>query len=155
MKVIIETWHKPLCLAPTLSSTRVSLAVEPTWKLVKLKRAVQALCRTRAGRTSLDPGRQVLSVKQEDEETGGLKRVVLEDDETTLLGFDVPDGAIISLKVKAFEPKPVEDPPPWYNDFGREMSLTHSASELSLGGTMSRSGSLASLGASPSRTALR
>lgn len=48
-------------------------------------------------------------------------------------------------------PKAVGDMPPWYNDFGREMSLTRSPSEISLGGTLSRSGSHAAL--SPSRTA--
>lgn len=131
MRVVIETWHKPLCLAPTLTSTRASLKVEPSWKLIKLKREIQALSKTRAGRTSLEPSRQHLSIKQEDEETGGLKRVVLEDDETTLLGFDVQDKATIYLKVKPFEPKEV-GPPPWYNDFGRENSMTRTMSDLSL-----------------------
>jgi hypothetical protein len=144
MRVVIETWHKPLCLAPTLRSTCVPLHVEPTWKLVRLKREIQALSKTRAGRTSLEPARQDLSIKAEDDDTGALKRVSLEDDETTLLGYDVQDKATIYLKVKSFEPTPVQDPPPWYNDFGREMAMTRKPSELSLTRSLSRTGGSAS-----------
>ena len=64
-EVQLETYHKPLCLAPTLRPARAVLDVDGDWQVLRLKQEIQALCRTVSGQSMLAPSRQMLSVKQE------------------------------------------------------------------------------------------
>ena len=65
-----------------------------------------------------------LIVNEEDSSaSSGVRRVVLDENET-LLGYGIEDGATILLSVRPFDQRPIEGPPPWINDFGTHRSLT-------------------------------
>ena len=116
-EIQLETYHKPLCVAPTLRPARAVLDVDGDWPVVRLKREIQSLCRTISGQHALAPGRQMLSVKQLDEESGELKPIGMDDDATSLSAYDIGAQSKVYLKVRPYVHRSVEGPPPWSDAF--------------------------------------
>ena len=116
-EVQLETYHKPLCLAPTLRPARAVLDVDGAWQVLRLKQEIQALCRTVSGQSMLAPSRQMLSVKQVDEDSGELRNVGIDDDSALLGVVGLSEQSKIYLKVRPYVHRPKEGKPPWCGDF--------------------------------------
>ncbi|KAJ1454347.1 hypothetical protein M885DRAFT_521874 [Pelagophyceae sp. CCMP2097] len=122
MRLVIETYHQPLCVAPTLSAKRCVVELEPTDTVAALKLAIQALSKTRAGRAALTPERQILAYVPEACGDGIRRKVILDSEDTTLVAYDVLEDGKISLKVTPYEPRAV-GVAAWQNDFATFGSL--------------------------------
>ena len=116
-EVQLETYHKPLCLAPTLRPARAVLDVASDWQVLRLKQEIQSLCRTVSGQSMLAPSRQMLSVKQVDEDSGELRNVGIDDDSALLGVVGLEADSKIYLKVRPYVHRPKEGKPPWCGDF--------------------------------------
>ena len=124
MRVFIKTRDSPLCLAPTLKPCVATVLITQHSSILLLKQRVQLLTKQPGHQDQLAPEKQTLIVNEEDSSaSSGVRRVVLDENET-LLGYGIEDGATILLSVRPFDQRPIEGPPPWINDFGTHRSLT-------------------------------
>ncbi len=124
MRVFIKTRDSPLCLAPTLKPCVATVLITQHSTILTLKQRVQLLTKQPGHQDQLAPEKQTLIVNEEDSSaSSGVRRVVLDENET-LLGYGIEDGATILLSVRPFDQRPIEGPPPWINDFGTHRSLT-------------------------------
>ena len=124
MRVFIKTRDSPLCLAPTLKPCVATVLITQHSTILTLKQRVQLLTKQPGHQDQLAPEKQTLIVNEEDSSaSSGARRVVLDENET-LLGYGIEDGATILLSVRPFDQRPIEGPPPWINDFGTHRSLT-------------------------------
>ena len=124
MRVFIKTRDSPLCLAPTLKPCVATVLITQHSTILTLKQRVQLLTKQPGHQDQLAPEKQTLIVNEEDScASSGVRRVVLDENET-LLGYGIEDGATILLSVRPFDQRPIEGPPPWINDFGTHRSLT-------------------------------
>ena len=124
MRVFIKTRDSPLCIAPTLKPCVAPVLITQHSSILLLKQRVQLLTKQPGHQDQLAPEKQTLIVNEEDSSaSSGVRRVVLDENET-LLGYGIEDGATILLSVRPFDQRPIEGPPPWINDFGTHRSLT-------------------------------
>ena len=124
MRVFIKTRDSPLCLAPTLKPCVATVLITQHSTILTLKQRVQLLTKQPGHQDQLAPEKQTLILNEEDSSaSSGVRRVVLDENET-LLGYGIEDGATILLSVRPFDQRPIEGPPPWINDFGTHRSLT-------------------------------
>ena len=124
MRVFIKTRDSPLCLTPTLKPCVATVLITQHSTILTLKQRVQLLTKQPGHQDQLAPEKQTLIVNEEDSSaSSGVRRVVLDENET-LLGYGIEDGATILLSVRPFDQRPIEGPPPWINDFGTHRSLT-------------------------------
>ena len=76
----------------------------------------------------LAPSRQMLSVKQVDEDSGELRNVGIDDDSALLGVVGLEADSKIYLKVRPYVHRPKEGKPPWCGDFSSRSMASHGPS---------------------------
>ena len=97
--------------------------------MLQLKQNVQLLTKQPGHQDQLAPEKRTVLREHDSSASNGFRRrvgVVVLNDEETLLGKGVQDGAAVLLRVRPFELKPIIGPLPWICDFGTHRSLMRS-----------------------------